>query len=271
MKAYALQYNAKLQKIIRMVKRDIDAHVYPVIKQQAPEYTQDAAIVQDGWLDPINRVLEMLKAKWSGPLMAQLASRIAGDFVQVAVKKSERDLKKSAGIDVFSQSPGLQEYLRASAEQNASLIKSIPAEYLDRVSTLVVSNMRSGMRPGFIARALQEQFGVTERRAKFIARDQAGKIQGELAERQQKGAGFEYFRWLDSDDSRVRERHSDIAEKVTAYGVGVYSWSNLPLSSDGLPIKPGQDYNCRCTAIPVSDEQVKRNQAAGNVAPGVYR
>ncbi|MGH9930719.1 MAG: minor capsid protein [Pyrinomonadaceae bacterium] len=271
MNAYVIQYNAKLQRIVRMVKRDIDAHVLPVIKQQASEYTLDAIATTDGWLDSINSVLDMLKAKWSGVLMAQLASRIAGDFVQVAVKKSERDLKKSAGLDVFSQSPGLSEYLRASADQNASLIESIPAQYLDQVSTLVVGNMRAGMRPGFIAKALQQQFGVTERRAKFIARDQAGKIQGDLNERQQKSVGIEYFRWLDSDDSRVRHKHEEIANKVTAFGVGVYSWSSLPLSEKGEPIKPGQDYNCRCTAIPVSEQQVKRNQDAGNVAPGVYR
>ena len=105
----------------------------------------------------------------------------------------------------------------------------------------------------------------------MIARDQTSKINGELAEKQQKGAGFEYFQWIDSDDSRVRHRHSEIANKVTAYGKGIYRWDDLPLSDKGVPIKPGSDYQCRCIARPVSAREVKANQDAGRTAPGVLR
>jgi len=104
---------------------------------------------------------------------------MAGEFVQSSLKKSERDLKKSAGIDVYSGNTAMQDYLKASAQQNAQLIKSIPAKYLEEVQALVMANMRSGMRPGYIEKALQEQFGVTQRRAKMIARDQTSNINGE--------------------------------------------------------------------------------------------
>lgn len=273
MKAIGIQYNAMLQRIVREVKRDIDATIMPIIRAYAPEYTQDAApvVTSDAWSDAIQSAVSFLLARWTSERVRGVASRIAGDFVRTAVTKSERDLKKSAGIDVFSGNTAMQDYLKASAQQNANLIASIPVEYLDRVSTLVMSNMRAGMRPGFIEKDLQEQFGITQRRAKFIARDQTGKIQGELAEKQQRGAGFEYFQWIDSDDSRVRHRHAQIASKVTAYGKGIYRWDNLPLSDKGEPIKPGGDYNCRCTSRPVSQREVEANRKAGKVNPGVYR
>lgn len=273
MKAIGIQYNAKLQRIARQVKRDIDATIMPLVRRYATEYTQDAApvITSDAWPDAIQSAMQALLARWASDQFVRIADSIAATFVRTALAKSERDMKKSTGIDVFSGSSSMQDYLKASAQQNAQLIKSIPADYLAQVSTLVTANMRSGMRPGYIERALQEQFGVTQRRAKFIARDQTGKIQGELAERQQRGAGFDYFQWIDSDDSRVRERHAEIAEKVTAYGPGVYRWDNLPLSDKGVPIKPGSDYSCRCTSRPVSAREVQENQKAGRVNPGVYR
>ena len=265
-----IQYNAKLQRLVKQVKADISAEIMPLVRQLAPEYTQDAVATTDAWSDLILSSMSRLMQKWQSGRFDSGAQRLAGEFVQSALKKSERDLSKSAGIDVLSGSKVMQDYLKASAQQNAQLIKSIPAKYLEEVQTLVMANMRSGMRPGYIERALQEQFGVTQRRAKMIARDQTGKIQGELAEKQQKGAGFEYFQWIDSDDSRVRHRHSEIANKVTVYGKGIYRWDNLPLSADGKPIKPGSDYQCRCIARPVSAREVKANQDAGRTAPGVF-
>lgn len=268
-----IQYNAKLQRLVRQIKRDIDRDIVPLVRSLASQYVQDAAVTEtrDAWSDIILKAMAFLRERWSSNRVNAGAQRIAGEFVQSALKKSERDIKKSAGIDVFSGSEVMQDYLRASAQQNVQLIKSIPSKYLEEVETLLIANMRSGMRPGYIVSALQEQFGVTQRRAKFIARDQTGKIQGEINERQQRNAGFDYFRWLDSDDRRVRDRHRQIAEKVTAYGPGVYRWDNLPLSQDGVPIRPGQDYNCRCTAVPVSSAQVEQYRKTGQTKPGVYR
>jgi uncharacterized protein with gpF-like domain len=193
-----IQYNAKLQRLAKQIKKDIDAELVPLVRLLAPEYVQDSALptgapvaTSDAWSDIILAAVRFLRERWSSSRVNSGAERIASEFVQSALKKSERDLKKSAGIDVFSGSAVMQDYLKASAQQNTQLIKSIPADYLEEVETLLIANMRPGMRPGYIERALQEQFGVTQRRAKMIARDQTGKIQGELAEKQQRNAGFD--------------------------------------------------------------------------------
>jgi len=266
-----IQYNAKLQRLVKQVKESISKEVMPLVRQLAPEYTQDAVVTTDAWSDLILSTMGRLVQRWQSENFGSGAGRIAADFVQAALKKSERDMKRSVGIDVFSGNKVLQDYLRASAQQNAQLIRSIPGKYLEEVQTQVMANMRAGMRPSYIEKALQEQYGVTQRRAKMIARDQTSKIQGELAEKQQTSAGFEYFQWVDADDERVRTRHRAIDEKVTAYGKGIYRWDNLPLSDKGVPIKPGSDYQCRCIARPVSAREVKANQDAGRTAPGVYR
>lgn len=265
-----IQYNAKLQRLVKQIKADIAKEVMPLVRQLAPEYTQDAVVTTDAWSDLIINAISTLVSRWSSPTVQAAGARIAGEFVQSSLKKSERDLKKSAGIDVYSGNSAMQDYLKASAQQNAQLIKSIPAKYLEEVQTLVMANMRSGMRPGYIETALQEQFGVTQRRAKMIARDQTSKIQGELNRKQQQGAGFTHFRWLTSHDSRVRHDHDVFEHRVTKYGKGVYLWSDLPLEK-GVPVSPGSPINCRCTAIPVSAREVKANQDAGRTAPGVYR
>lgn len=265
-----IQYNAKLQRLVKQVKADISKEIMPLVRQLAPEYTQDAVATTDAWSDLITNAMSFLFAKWQSERVSAGAQRIASEFVQASVKKSERDMKKSVGIDVFSGSKTMQDYLHASAQQNAQLIKSIPAKYLEEVQTLVMGNMRSGMRPGYIEKALQEQFGVTQRRARVIARDQTSKIQGELNRKQQQGAGFTHFRWLTSHDSRVRHDHDVFEHRVTKYGKGVYLWSDLPLEK-GVPVSPGSPINCRCTAIPVSEREVKANQDKGLTNPSVSK
>lgn len=279
MDALGIEYNVTLQRLAKAVRRDVDAVMVPLIKRYAKEYVQDSAapgtgpvvVVMDGWVDALKSAMSSLVRKWSSPKVQAQGQRIASSFVQTALKKSERDLKRGTGIDAFSNSPAMREYLKASAYSNAGLIKSIPSRYLEEVGIQVAENMRAGMRPSYIVEALQKNYGVTERRAKFIARDQTGKIQGDLAEKQQRGAGFEYFQWIDSDDSRVRHWHSEIANRVTAYGKGVYRWDDLPLSETGQPIKPGQDYNCRCIAKPVSARKVAEYQAKGLTNKDVKR
>lgn len=35
-----IQYNAKLQRLVKQVKADISAEIMPLVRQLAPEYTQ---------------------------------------------------------------------------------------------------------------------------------------------------------------------------------------------------------------------------------------
>ena len=120
--------------------------------------------------------------------------------------------------------------------------------------------MRQGMRPSHIESQLVEQFGVSERNAKRIARDQHSKIQGEVSKLRQEASGIKYFRWLDADDSRVRPLHRRCANKDVGFGKGVYRWDQLPKNEKGQPIYPGSEINCRCVAVPVPESMVKRTK-----------
>lgn len=263
-----IQYNAKLQRMVRAIKRDIDAQIVPLVRSLAPEYVTDSATpTTDGWGDIIAQAIRSLLAKWTDPRAQAAARSIADDFVQAVDGRAKRTL----GIDVYTGNQTLNDYLQAATLQNAQLIESIPTQYLAQVSNIVMGNMRAGLRPSAIVDTLQQQFGITQRRAKMIARDQTAKVNGEISSKRQQAAGYSYFRWVTSKDERVRDRHQEIAEKVTRYGKGIYRWDNPPLSDKGEPIIPGGDYSCRCTSQAVSDEEVAKYQREGKTAPGVYR
>lgn len=245
-----IQYNRKLQQIVKLVRADVDAEIVPVIKQQAPEYVADA------WTDVIAAALRRLLARWTSPFAQKQAEQIAADFVRTAADDNLRR-QKSFGIDLYGGNDQLQDYLQAAAFQNAQLIKSIPAQYLEQVQNIVMGNMRQGMRPSYIEQALVKQFGVTTRRAKLIASDQHAKIQGEMNKIRQVNSGIEFFTWVTAQDERVRHSHVEVAKRDVGFGPGVFRWDDLPVV-DGVPTFPGQPIRCRCIARATPRAKIER-------------
>jgi len=273
-KATGIEYNALLQKLVREIKKDVN-QLLPLLRDLAPEYQTDSTTVtNDGYVTEITSALRRLLDKWSSPEFRSVANRMASKFVRTANTVNGKRFSKSMksfGIDIFGDDPSLQEYVDASIFDNTRLITSIPEQYLTQVESIVMTNVRAGGRPSSIAKQLQKQFDITENRAKLIARDQTAKINGDLNKKRQIATGFEYFEWIDSGDERVRDRHDFISDKVTAYGKGIYRWDNPPLSDQGVPIIPGQDFQCRCIGRPVSQREVDENVKAGKTRPGVKR
>ncbi len=267
-KAIGISYNAELQRMVRRIKKDIDQSIKPQVKDLEFEYTADS------WSDVIEVSLAALRQRWSSEIFNRFAERLASKFVQAVNLQNQQQFQnqyKSFGINIYAGNQAVSDYLDATVKDNVRLIKSIPDQYLTQVESIVLGNMRAGMRPSAINQQLQDQFGVTERRARVISRDQTSKAANGLAKKRMQSAGFEYYQWVTSEDERVRSRHRKISDKVTAYGKGIYRWDDPPLSDKGEPISPGTDYSCRCIARPVLESEVKANQKAGRVAKGVKR
>lgn len=247
-----ITYNTQMQKIIAEIRRAINENLMPIVEQEKPAYTADA------WPERIQDMIETLKGWYSSKRFNDLADSIAGSFVRSTVSAVDKKNKIKIGINVFGNSEKITNYLKAATVQNAGLIKSIPEQYLNNVSNTVLTAMRNGVLPQDIASSLKDDYGVTQRRARFIARDQAAKVNGEIDKQRQIDSGFVYFKWIDSADERVRTNHEHIALRNNGFGVGVYRWDDLPLSDKGEKIQPGSDYNCRCTAKAVPTSTVKK-------------
>lgn len=246
------EYYNVMKRILNEIDADVKAQVLPLLKAYESNYVRDA------WSDDIASVLTRLKYKYDQP---QYAEAVAEQFVRSADDVNLTrfiNTMKPLGINIFNSDPRIVDYLESSITMNSSLIKSLTANNIDRVEKLVMANVQAGTRPESIAKLMQIEFKKSKSQAKLIARDQSAKLAGQLSEKRQRSVGFEYFRWVDSGDSRVRDRHDDIADKITKYGKGVYRWDDLPFSQSGERIAPGQDFQCRCVAVPVSNKAVEK-------------
>ncbi len=249
-----IQYSQVLQRLVNAVKKDIDDQIVPLVHAKAPEY------VQDEWGADIQAIVDTLLAKWRSPPFVRLANQMATSFVRTTLSVIDRQNKREFGIDVLQNSPKMRANLGAAAIQNAKLIESIPEQYLNRVSNSVFANMRTGLLPAVVAKQIEHEYGVTQSRARFIARDQTAKVNGELTKQRQVDAGYLYFKWLDGNDERVRSSHRAIANADVGFGPGVYRWDKLPKNERGEPIQPGSDFQCRCSSRPIRNSKVAQNK-----------
>ena len=143
--------------------------------------------------------------------------------------------------------------------QNVNLIQVRP-RVQRAVEQVLAQPLDRGVRVEEIAAQLQERFGIEERRAALIARDQTLKLSGQLQEQRQTQAGISRYVWTTSGDERVRHDHAILDGTVQ-------SWDAPPVVDQrtGRRAHPGGDFQCRCTADPVLDDLPEDAPAA---APG---
>lgn len=267
-KDIGIRYNAELQRMVKSIQQEINKSIVPQLKYLAPEYTADS------WVDTITSAIALLRERLSGPNFKRFAERLATNFITDINTRNIQAMGKqfgSFGIDIMTNNKQVTDFLQASIAENVQLITSIQSQYLDRVETLVLTNMRAGLRPSAIQQQLQDQFGVTRNRARLIAVDQLSKATNGLARKRMQASGITHFRWLTSKDSRVRDEHTALANKVTKYGKGIYSFEDLPLDKDGSPIAPGIPIRCRCVQVPVLPSEIENNKKIGLTNPSVKR
>lgn len=156
-----------------------------------------------------------------------------------------KQVKAAIGVDPVFKDHDLAVASDQFVHENAALIVRIPERLHGDVEALVQRAVSSSMPSERLAKHIKERFGVSQRHAKLIARDQISKHAGKLNKARQKELGVDKFVWRSVGDERVRDWHRDELDGNT------YRWDKPPPNEDGDPVIPGDDVNCRCSAEPV--------------------
>lgn len=133
---------------------------------------------------------------------------------------------------------GVDKQLDGWAAINVDLIKTMPKEYFDDVRLHVYEAIEKGTRHETLAATLQERYEIPANRALLIARDQVGKLYGNLNQIRQSNLGIEGYTWRITNDNRVRPEHE------SREGVK-FTWADPPAGGH-----PGEDIQCRCYPEP---------------------
>jgi len=173
-------------------------------------------------------------------IAVKMAERVgpAYDRMSGAVNAANKKGLRVVGVQALSDHRVAPEIARRRAE-NVDLVVKAGRAYADSVREIFDDPENDGLRVEELAAKLKERGDVSESRAELIARDQTLKLNGALTEIRQTNAGIASYVWSTSLDERVREEHAALEGQT-------FAWSSPP-----EPGHPGQDYQCRCIAVPV--------------------
>ena len=105
---------------------------------------------------------------------------------------------------------------------------------------MVLKNTRQGIRAEGLVEIIQKQFGVSERKALFLAKQETSLLMSKYRETRYKEVGLNEYIWSTSQDSRVRPDHRKLNRKS-------FSFDSPPVVNEkGDKKNPGEDFGCRC-------------------------
>jgi SPP1 gp7 family putative phage head morphogenesis protein len=201
--------------------------------------------------EAMRKAIRKLTKRWLAKF-DEAAEKLAAYFAQSVSARSDAALKKilkDGGISVeWKMTAAQREVLSATVQENVALIKSIPQRYLEQVEGVVMRSVQTGRDLKQLTDDLQKQFGVTKRRAAFIARDQNNKATAALNRARQLEIGVEEAIWVHSHAGKhPRPSHVKAGRDKVRYRVDE-GWLDPAINKR---IWPGTEIKCRCVGKPV--------------------
>lgn len=207
----------------------------------------------------LQKVAEELEKKLAAYGLDDLVQKIARLTKSRSLNEWKRVCKETLGIDLmddYYKADFYEEALRRWVDENILKIKSVPNETLGSMREIILTGFKKGQTIRDISKAIQDAYNVSKHKAQMLARDQVSTLNSQISKLQQQDAGCTKYRWSTSKDSRVRDCHRELDGKTFSWDDPPEMWYETKSAGrvyTGRHCHPGEDYCCRCVAIPVFD------------------
>lgn len=140
----------------------------------------------------------------------------------------------------------------------------------------VAQMVQSGSRTETLKTYFMNRWGIAERKAEFLARNESGIASSVLKATHYQDMGCTHFKWLRSTSKEKRELHLEYAKETgNQYGLGgtnIFSFSDPPIieqikvgnsfvpKPNGQKGLPQQTYNCSCNLVGIKNPQYYINR-----------
>lgn len=238
-------------------KWDRKTETFKIRKEDLPEEVSQAVQVSE------HRFLQRIGAldqKLLKIFPAEIAKSIQVEkLFDTALWKVDKDFREN--VRSVTLVPEVSEYQRAKVAKEwqdnlQRSIKGFTEEKIQRLRASIRKTYFAGDRYGSLVKTIQKSYGVTKGRAEFWARQESKLLATTFQAARFVEAGLPEYEWhcvTGTAAHPVRARHKELAE-MSKRGI-LFRFDDPPVTTEpGQPPRknnPGQDYGCRCTAIPV--------------------
>lgn len=186
---------------------------------------------------------------------AEIAEKIkTKDLFLSTLDKTDREIKKSVkDLRVYpTLSAKEREKIAGEWQNNMDLwVNNFTQEEIVRLRKDIQENVFAGNRYEAMVDTIERSYGVTTSKAKFLARQETSLLMAKFKETRYTSVGIKEYKWrcvAGSKNHPVRPAHKRLDGKT-------FAWDDPPITTEpDEPARrnnPGQDYNCRCMAVPI--------------------
>lgn len=181
--------------------------------------------------------------------------KTADEAMEFGNKEFAKMLDKGIHVNLPTSASWWNDMKSSWEEDNYTLITSNAKNYVSKINTLTEQAIINGMSPKKLKDEIYKATeGLTQKHCKLLARDQMGKLNGQITQAQMEEIGLEMYVWSTAFDDRVRDSHAAMEgllcrwddASVCSYDGGK-TWVDRP--SGAVELHPGQDIQCRCVPL----------------------
>ena len=181
------------------------------------------------------------------------------DLFDKAIFRMDKEFRKN--VSTISVQPKVTDFqarkISEGWQRNLERdIKTFTEEQIQELREKIKESYFKGDRYGSLVQSIRQSYGVTERKAEFLARNETKGLAAAYQGARYVEAGVPGYHWKAVSGTAAhptRHRHRELSE-MSDRGK-IFYWNKPPVTTEpGQPVRrnnPGQDYNCRCSAIPV--------------------
>jgi uncharacterized protein with gpF-like domain len=235
----AAAYRKKLDALIEEMEASVSYWLKSAYRNNEPLIAQDELPAS-----ALRAALRKLTRRWQRRFN-EAAPKLADYFATAVEKRSStalRNILKEAGFTVeFKMTAAQRDIINATINQNVQLIKSIPQQYLVQVEGAVMRSVQIGRDLGTLAKEFEQHYGVTRRRAAFIARDQNNKATSAMSRARRLELGLDESEWRHSGGGK-HPRPTHVAMNRKRFKTSQGMWDPAVKRY----IHAGEEPGCRC-------------------------
>lgn len=209
----------------------------------------DIAVIDDNVKESVNKIQSVIETKET-----QEAPEIDTTKVQKAFERYYKDLDQKTRD---SLKLGINQYSKENME-------SIRKEYIETAKYYVTKfnnrrlpkireklarmTLEKNLSHRELVKYIRQEFGLCERRCKFIARQEAKLARAEFIQEKATSNGMNSYMWETAHDEKVRDNPNGEDHKYLDGGIFRFDQPPIINHKTGRRANPAQDYNCRCVA-----------------------
>lgn len=249
---------------MKILNQTLKEHLPEIMEEYKRERRGDSRFddIRDleRWVrDVILKIAGKMEQKLSKFRLQDTVEKV-GSMIQGTTRREwKRAIKETLGVNIF------EDYYKGSFYDDATnrwvadsvnRIKSLPTDTLGSMQQIILDGFRQGKTIRDVTKDIQGAYDVTRSKAKFLARDQVATLNAQITKLQQQDAGVYRYKWSTSNDERVRPCHKALDGQIISWDDPPEMWyttKSRGLVRTGRRCHPGEDYCCRCCAIPVFD------------------